>query len=234
MLKIIPVRGKDIGYRITVSQNAGAVVCFHVKQGGSFPSRFSSFARIPQRYLVPAVPPEFKEALSLAAPALSPRKFAAESVTGKRPGGKPCFEPEKTIFPNKQIGNRFSDRRYIIIHPQSGWYYNFGHSPNRYRRRTSALMIDLPVTHLLLAARKRGFSALSFLLLCPAPLSWLLFFLFSFLFYPCFSCSFLCIGFRLFSTTPLARAFLTQKNNLPGQVVFRQFRYSGLVSRVRS
>lgn len=171
MLKIIPVRGKDIGYRITVSQNAGAVVCFHVKQGGSFPSRFSSFARIPQRYLVPAVPPEFKEALSLAAPALSPRKFAAESVTGKRPGGKPCFEPEKTIFPNKQIGNRFSDRRYIIIHPQSGWYYNFGHSPNRYRRRTSALMIDLPVTHLLLAARKQVFSALYFLLLCPAPLS---------------------------------------------------------------
>ena len=229
MLKIIPVRGKDIGYRITVSQNAGAVVCFHVKQGGSFPSRFSSFARIPQRYFVPAVPPEFKEALSLAAPALSPRKFAAESVTGERPGGKPCFEPEKTIFPNKQIGNRFSDRRYIIIHPQSGWYYNFGHSPNRNRRRTSALMIDLPVTHFLLVARKRVFSALSFLLLCPAPLSWLLFFLFS----PCFSFSFLCIG-KAFLTTPLSRAFLTQKNNLPGQVVFRQFRYSGLVSRVRS
>ena len=59
----------------------------------------------------------------------------------------------------------------IIIHPQGGWYYNFGHSPNRNRRRISALMIDLPVTHFLLVARKWVFSALSFLLLCPAPLS---------------------------------------------------------------
>lgn len=43
----------------------------------------------------------------------------------------------------------------IIIHPHSGWYFIFGHSPNRYRLRTSALNIDLPVTHLLLATRKR-------------------------------------------------------------------------------
>ena len=70
------------------------------------------------------------------------------------------------------VGSFYSGERVKkIIHPQGGGYYNFGHSSNRYRRRTSALMIDLPVTHLLLAARKRVFSALSFLLLCPAPLS---------------------------------------------------------------
>ena len=70
------------------------------------------------------------------------------------------------------VGSFYSDERVKkIIHPQGGWYYNFGHSPNRNRRRISALMIDLPVTHFLLVARKWVFSALSFLLLCPAPLS---------------------------------------------------------------
>ena len=50
--------------------------------------------------------------------------------------------------------------RYIIvfatinIHPHSGWYFIFGHSPILYWLRTSAFFIGLPATHLLLATHK--------------------------------------------------------------------------------
>ncbi len=45
----------------------------------------------------------------------------------------------------------------IKIHPHSGWYFIFGHSPTLYWLRTSALQIGLPAMQLLLATRKRVF-----------------------------------------------------------------------------
>ena len=43
----------------------------------------------------------------------------------------------------------------INIHPHSGWFFIFGHSPNRYWRHTSVLFIGLPAMQLILATRKR-------------------------------------------------------------------------------
>ena len=45
--------------------------------------------------------------------------------------------------------------RRINIHPHSGWYFIFGHSPKHYWLRTSAFRIGLPAMQLLLITRKR-------------------------------------------------------------------------------
>ncbi len=49
----------------------------------------------------------------------------------------------------------FYNTKRIKIHPHSGWYFIFGHSPNTTGLRTSAQKIGLPAMQLLLATLKR-------------------------------------------------------------------------------
>ena len=51
--------------------------------------------------------------------------------------------------------HRYTNFHKKVTRRRSRRFFIFGHSPNRYRLRTSALNIDLPVTHLLLATRER-------------------------------------------------------------------------------